>query len=61
MTKNEIDSALEFLKERGHDVGLVHMPPSQFGNALRVWVDGGSLSFEHVRELAATERMSKVL
>jgi hypothetical protein len=59
MIRNETDLALEYLKEQGHEVGQVHMPPPQFGDALRVWVDGKSLSFEEVRELAATERASK--
>ncbi len=55
MINSEIDSALEYLKERGHDVGLVHMPPPQVGNSLRVWVDDKSLSFEQVIELATTK------
>ena len=60
MAKNEIDSALEYLREHGHNVGKIHMPPPQVGNALRVWIDDQSLSFEQVIELAATERRSSI-
>jgi hypothetical protein len=64
MIKNETDSALDYLRENGHDVGQVHMPPPQvgntLGNTLRVWIDSKSFTFEQVIELAAKERLAKI-
>jgi hypothetical protein len=60
MIKNEIDTALEYLRELGHDVGQVHMPPPQVGNTLRIWIDSQSFTLDQVLELASKERMAKI-
>ncbi len=53
----EITRALEYLKSRGHAVGDGFMPPK--GNKLHFWVDNRACAFEHIRILAAMERMKE--
>jgi hypothetical protein len=59
MIKNEMDSALDYLRECGHDVGQVHMPPPQVGDTLRIWIDSQSFTLDQVLELAAKDRRAK--
>lgn len=54
---DEINTALKFLESRGHNVGIVHLPPAPIGNELRVWIDNISLSFDEALLMARAEGM----
>lgn len=56
--QEEVSAALRFLESRGHNVEMVHLPPSYIGRELRVWVDNASHSFEEVLLMARSEGMT---
>lgn len=52
--KEETAAAIEYLRDRRHDIGQVFMPPD--GNGLRRWVDGKACTSKDILALAEQER-----
>jgi hypothetical protein len=52
----EITAAVEYLKERGHRIGDAFVPVD---GKIHIWIDDKACAYEHVRALAALERMKE--
>ena len=50
-----LDAALMVLRNAGHRVGDVHIPPPPQALALRVWIDGVSCTLEDVLDMVEEE------
>ena len=50
-----LDVALKILRNAGHQIGVVHIPPPQQGDAMRIWIDGVSCTFGDVLKMAKEE------
>ncbi len=51
----EITAAVEYLKERGHRIGEAFVPITS--GKIHIWIDDIACTYEHIRALAALERM----
>ena len=51
----KLDVALKILKLAGHQIGDAHIPPSQDGHTMRVWIDGVSCTLEDVLKMVEEE------
>jgi hypothetical protein len=47
--------ALKILTLAGHQIGDAHIPPSQDGRTMRVWIDGVSCTLEDVLKMLEEE------
>lgn len=54
---DDIKAALDYLKQQGHDIGQVFMPPKT--TKLHIWIDDRACSYEQSRNWAALERKKK--
>ena len=52
----EISTAVEYLKARGHQVGNAFVPVD---GRIHIWIDGIACAYEHIRALTALERMKE--
>jgi len=53
--REETSAAIQYLRERGHDIGQIFMPPD--GNGMRWRIDGRACTSKDICELAAAERI----
>jgi hypothetical protein len=51
-----LDAALMVLRDAGHRIGDVHIPPPAHPLAMRIWIDRISCTFEGVLKMAEEER-----
>jgi hypothetical protein len=51
-----LDAALMVLGDAGHRIGDVHVPPPAHGQAMCIWIDRISCTFEGVLQMAEEER-----
>ena len=50
-----LDAALMVLRNTGHRIGDVHIPPPPQALAMRVWIDGVSCTLEDVLDMVEEE------
>ena len=51
----KLNMALKILTLAGHQIGDAHIPPSQDGHTMRVWIDGVSCTLEDVLKMLEEE------
>jgi hypothetical protein len=51
----KLSVTLKILKLAGHQIGDAHIPPSQDGHAMRVWIDGVPCTVEDVLKMVEEE------
>jgi hypothetical protein len=51
----KLSVTLKILKLAGHQIGDAHVPPSQGGHTMRVWIDGVSCALEDALKMVEAE------
>jgi len=51
----KLSVTLNILKLAGHQIGDAHIPPSQGGHTMRVWIDGVPCTLEDVLKMVEEE------